>query len=207
MAAFIAQAESYLADLESHIAKLEEESALKDAEIRRLLMRDAVTAPQLKRESTYVMLKPDAVQRGLVGEICERFEQKGFKLVGMKMVTATKKQLENHYSDLVDKPFFPGLIQYMSMGPVMAMVWEGDNVIKTARVMLGATKPKESEPGTIRGDLCIDVGRNICHASDSPDSALKEIALWFPEGLSGYAHHSESWVFENVLDTPTTAVA
>ena len=87
------------------------------------------------------------------------------------------------------------------MGPVVAMVWEGDNIIKTARMMLGATKPRDSEPGTIRGDLCIDVGRNICHGSDSRDSALKEIALWFPEGLSPYAHHSEGFTYENVVDT------
>ena len=205
MAAFIAQAEQYLADLETHIAKLEEESAQKDAEIRRLLMRNSTEAAELKRETTYIMIKPDGVQRGLIGEICERFEQKGFKLVGLKMVTATKKQLEAHYSDLADKPFFPGLIQYMSMGPVVAMVWEGDNVIKTARTMLGATKPRDSEPGTIRGDLCIDVGRNICHGSDSRDSALKESKLWFPEGLSGYAHHSEAVVYESVMDSAKAA--
>jgi len=113
---------------------------------------------------------------------------------------ATKKQLETHYSDLADKPFFPGLIAYMSMGPVVAMVWEGDNVVKTGRLMLGATKPRDSEPGTIRGDLCIDLGRNICHGSDSKEAAIKEIALWFPEGLSPYAHHSEAMVYEAVVD-------
>lgn len=166
-------------------------------------MRVSNDASELKREVTYIMIKPDGVQRGLIGEIVERFENKGFKLVAMKMLQAPRKYLENHYADLKGKAFFPGLIEYMQMGPVVAMVWEGDNVVKTARFMLGATKPSESEPGTIRGDLCVDVGRNVLHGSDSPEAALKEIKLWFPEGLSGYAHHSEAWVYEKVQDVPT----
>lgn len=149
-----------------------------------------------EREQTYIMIKPDGVQRGLIGNIIGRFERKGFKLVAMKMTSPSKSHLENHYSDLKSKSFFPGLIRYMSMGPVVAMVWEGNGAVKTGRKMLGATNPRDSAPGTIRGDLCIDVGRNICHGSDSVESAKAEIGLWFPEGLNKYTNHSESWVYE-----------
>merc|ERR1712087_657490 len=99
---------------------------------------------------------------------------------------ASTELLENHYADLSKKPFFAGLVKYMASGPVAAMVWEGKGAVKTGRVMLGATNPADSKPGTIRGDLCIDVGRNICHGSDSVDAAKAEIALWFPEGLNKY---------------------
>ena len=154
------------------------------------------TTTTMPREQTYIMVKPDGVQRGLVGNIIARFEKKGFKLVALKMVSPSKTHLETHYSDLSSKGFFAGLIKYMSMGPVVAMVWEGDNVVKTGRVMLGATNPRVSAPGTIRGDLCIDVGRNICHGSDSVESAKKEIALWFPEGVQDYESCSSKWVYE-----------
>eukprot|EP00939_MAST-03C_sp_MAST-3C-sp1_P002518 g2518.t1 len=150
----------------------------------------------MPREQTYIMVKPDGVQRGIVGNIISRFEKKGFKLVGLKLVSPSKAHLEKHYADLKSKSFFPSLIQYMMMGPVCAMVWEGDNVVLTGRKMLGATNPKDSAPGTIRGDLCIHVGRNICHGSDSVDSAKKEISLWFPEGLNYYSSASEKWVYE-----------
>ena len=109
------------------------------------------------RERTFIMLKPDAVQRGLVGEIIKRFEQKGFKLVAMKMMHASVEHLEEHYADLKGKGFFPGLIKYMNSGPVVPMVWEGLNVVKTGRVMLGETNPAASAPGTIRGDFSIQV--------------------------------------------------
>ena len=125
------------------------------------------------------MIKPDGVQRGLVGKIVERFEQKGFKLVAMKFQQCTKAHMENHYADLNKKPFFGGLVEYMISGPVVPMVWEGDNVVAMGRMMLGATKPTESLPGTIRGDFAIDIGRNICHGSDSVESANHEINLWF----------------------------
>ena len=124
-------------------------------------------------ERTYIMIKPDGVQRGLVGEIILRFERKGFKLVALKMATPTRDLLEEHYSDLSSKPFFGGLIEYMSSGPVVCMVWEGVNATTEGRKMLGATKPSESAMGTIRGDFCLEVGRNICHGSDSVDSAEK----------------------------------
>lgn len=127
------------------------------------------------------MIKPDGVQRGMIGQIMQRFEKRGFKLAAMKISQPGKEHLEKHYADLAKKPFFPGLVEYMNSGPVCAMVWAGDNVVATGRKMLGATKPFESNPGTIRGDNCIDVGRNICHGSDSVESAQNEIKLWFKD--------------------------
>merc|ERR1712027_16441 len=148
-------------------------------------------------ERTFIMIKPDAVQRGLCGEIIKRFENKGFKLVAMKFMQASEELLKNHYADLSSKGFFAGLIKYMSSGPVLAMVCEGLNAVKTGRVMLGATNPADSAPGTIRGDLCIQVGRNICHGSDAVESANKEIALWFkPEELCSYEAAQKDWVYE-----------
>ena len=149
------------------------------------------------KERTYIMIKPDGVQRGLIGTIISRFEQKGFKLVAMKLCSPGKEHMEKHYEDLSGKGFFAGLVQYMCSGPVCAMVWEGDNAVATGRKMLGATKPFDSEPGTIRGDYCIDVGRNIIHGSDAVESANKEIALWFkPEELNSWSHHSNDWIYE-----------
>merc|ERR1712062_54992 len=154
------------------------------------------------RERTFIMLKPDAVQRGLVGEIIKRFEQKGFKLVAMKMMHASVEHLEEHYADLSSKAFFPGLVKYMNSGPVVPMVWEGLNVVKTGRVMLGETIPAASAPGTIRGDFCIQVGRNICHGSDAVESAKKEIALWFKdEELVKWDPVTLSWVYEDFEPT------
>merc|ERR1711870_176917 len=123
------------------------------------------------RERTFIMLKPDAVHRGLVGEIIKRFEQKGFKLVAMKMMHASEELLKEHYADLSSKAFFPGLVKYMGSGPVVPMVLEGLNVVKQGRRMLGETNPLASNAGSIRGDYCIDVGRNIIHGSDAVESA------------------------------------
>ena len=143
------------------------------------------------------MIKPDGVQRGLVGKIIGRFETKGFKLAAMKICMPGKEMFEKHYADLSSKPFFPDLVDYASSGPVCCMVWEGANVVATGRKMLGATKPFDSEPGTIRGDFCIDVGRNVCHGSDSVESANKEIDLWFTaEELVDWTDHSDPWVYE-----------
>ena len=148
-------------------------------------------------ERTFIMLKPDAVQRGLMGEIIERFESRGFKLVGMKFMSASRELLETHYSDLSKKPFFPELIRYMTSGPVVPMVFEGLSAVKQGRAMLGATNPRDSAPGTIRGDLCVDVGRNIIHGSDSVESADKEVALWFrPEELSAWRPALVEWLYE-----------
>mmetsp|Transcript_19307 Transcript_19307/g.32001 ORF Transcript_19307/g.32001 Transcript_19307/m.32001 type:complete len:149 (-) Transcript_19307:247-693(-) len=147
-------------------------------------------------ERTYIMIKPDGVQRGLIGDIIKRFEQKGYKLIAMKLTSPGREHMENHYADLSSKGFFAGLISYMTSGPVCAMVWEGKNVVLEGRKMLGATMPSESAMGTIRGDFCIEVGRNICHGSDAVESAEKEIALWFPEGVNAWDSCSAAWVYE-----------
>merc|ERR1712078_100569 len=147
-------------------------------------------------ERTYIMIKPDGVQRGLIGTIIQRFEQRGFILRGLKMLSVEKSHAEAHYSDLSSKPFFGGLVEYICSAPVCAMCWEGKDVVKTGRKIIGATNPLASEPGTIRGDFCIDVGRNIIHGSDAVESAQKELALWFPEGLNEYEHAMKAWIYE-----------
>ncbi|NXK75795.1 NDK kinase, partial [Amazona guildingii] len=156
-------------------------------------------------ERTFIAIKPDGVQRRLVGEIIKRFEQKGFLLVAMKLVHASEDLLKQHYIDLKDRPFYAGLVKYMNSGPVVAMVgclflfkvWEGLNVVKTGRVMLGETNPADSKPGTIRGDFCIQVGRNIIHGSDSVESAQKEINLWFkPDELVDFKSCAHDWIYE-----------
>ena len=155
------------------------------------------TTIAMSAERTYIMIKPDGTQRGLIGEIIGRFEQKGFKLVALKLMSASKAHLEEHYSDLAGKKFFPGLVEYMASGPVCCMVWEGYNVVKSGRKLLGETRPDDSAPGTIRGDFCIEVGRNICHGSDAVESAEKEIALWFkPEELCDWKLSTHSWIYE-----------
>ncbi|XP_028572240.1 nucleoside diphosphate kinase A [Podarcis muralis] len=148
-------------------------------------------------ERTFIAIKPDGVQRGLVGEIIKRFERKGFKLVAMKFMHASEDLLSEHYSDLKDRPFFAGLVKYMHSGPVVAMVWQGLNVVKTGRVMLGETNPADSKPGTIRGDFCVQVGRNIIHGSDSVENAEIEINLWFtPEEIVDYTSCEHPWIYD-----------
>nr|XP_032801167.1 nucleoside diphosphate kinase-like isoform X1 [Petromyzon marinus]XP_032801169.1 nucleoside diphosphate kinase-like isoform X2 [Petromyzon marinus]XP_032801170.1 nucleoside diphosphate kinase-like isoform X3 [Petromyzon marinus] len=148
-------------------------------------------------ERTFLAVKPDGVQRGLVGEIVGRFEKKGFHLVALKMIHASRELLQQHYIDLKDRPFYPGLVEYMHSGPVVAMVWQGANAVKTARKMLGETKPDDSNPGTIRGDFAVQVGRNIIHGSDSVASAEKEISLWFTaEEVTSWKSCSHDWVYE-----------
>ncbi|SLM41479.1 nucleoside diphosphate kinase [Lasallia pustulata] len=148
-------------------------------------------------EQTFIAIKPDGVQRGLVGDIISRFEKRGYKLAAIKLVTPSKEHLEKHYEDLSDKPFYKGLVAYMLSGPICAMVWEGRDAVKTGRAILGATNPLASSPGTIRGDYAIDVGRNVCHGSDSVDNAKKEIALWFKEGeVISYKHSQAEWIYE-----------
>ncbi|EER17708.1 Nucleoside diphosphate kinase B, putative [Perkinsus marinus ATCC 50983] len=149
-----------------------------------------------RTDRTFIMVKPDGVQRGLVGRIIQRFEDKGFKLVAMKMCTPSEEHFKEHYADLSDKPFFAGLVKYMQTSPVVAMVWEGLDAAAEGRRLLGATKPSESAPGTIRGDFGLEVGRNLIHGSDSPDSAAKEIALWFPEGINEWKKCDYQWVYE-----------
>ncbi|KAI9096517.1 nucleoside diphosphate kinase [Phlyctochytrium arcticum] len=132
-------------------------------------------------ERTFIAIKPDGTQRRLVSEIISRFERKGYKLVAIKATVPSKTLAEQHYADLSTRPFFDGLVNYMTSGaaPVIAMVWEGKDVIRQGRRLIGATNPLDAEPGSIRGDYCISVGRNIIHGSDSFESSEKEIALWF----------------------------
>ncbi|KAF8058308.1 NDPK1 [Scenedesmus sp. PABB004] len=147
-------------------------------------------------ERSYIMIKPDGVQRGLVGEVIKRFEQRGYKLVGLKMLNVERSLAEKHYADLSSKPFFGALVDYIVSGPVVAMVWEGRNVVLTGRKMIGATNPQASEPGTIRGDYAIEVGRNVIHGSDSVENAQKEIALWFGEELADWTPAARPWIYE-----------
>lgn len=147
-------------------------------------------------EQSFIMIKPDGVQRALIGEVIKRFESKGYYLRALKYINVTKEHAEEHYIDLKSKPFYPGLVEYIISAPVVAMVWEGKNVVLTGRKIIGATNPLQSEPGTIRGDYAIDVGRNIIHGSDAVESAKREIQLWFPEGLAQFTPHIKPWVYE-----------
>ncbi|XP_019170089.1 PREDICTED: nucleoside diphosphate kinase 3-like [Ipomoea nil] len=148
-------------------------------------------------ERTFIAIKPDGVQRGLVSEIISRFERKGFKLVAIKIMVPSKVFAQRHYHDLKDRPFFSGLCNFLSSGPVVAMVWEGEGVIRYGRKLIGATDPQKSEPGTIRGDLAVIVGRNIIHGSDGPETAKDEIGLWFkPEELVSYTSNAEKWIYD-----------
>nr|P47919.1 RecName: Full=Nucleoside diphosphate kinase A; Short=NDK A; Short=NDP kinase A [Flaveria bidentis]AAA19004.1 nucleoside diphosphate kinase [Flaveria bidentis] len=147
-------------------------------------------------EQTFIMIKPDGVQSGLVGEIIGRFEKKGFSLKGLKLLTVDRAFAEKHYADLSSKPFFNGLVEYIVSGPVVAMVWEGKNVVTTGREIIGATNPAESAPGTIRGDFAIDIGRNVIHGSDAVESARKVIGLWFPEGVANWSSSLHPWIYE-----------
>ena len=148
-------------------------------------------------ERTFVAVKPDGVQRGLCGEIIHRFEKRGFKLVAAKFMQASEDFMKNHYLDLKDMPFYGGLCKYMSSGPVFAMVWEGENIVKLGRMMLGETNPADSKPGSIRGDLCINIGRNIIHGSDTLENAKREVALWFkPEEFVTYTSCAQAFLYE-----------
>ena len=144
-----------------------------------------------------MMLKPDAIQRGVCGEIISRFEKRGLKIVGMKMLQIPRELAEQHYSEHKGKKFYEGLIRYITSGPVIAMVIEGKNAVKLVRDMMGKTNPQESQPGTIRGDYAIDLGRNIIHGSDSIQSAEREIGLFFrQEELCNYRTENEKWIYE-----------
>jgi len=133
------------------------------------------------KEKTLVLIKPDAIQRGLIGEIVGRFERKGLKLVGIKMMALDDEILAQHYSHLADKPFFPSLAKFMKSSPVVAMVWEGLEVINAVRLLCGITKSREAEAGSIRGDLAMSVSCNVIHASDSSENAQKEVDRFFQE--------------------------
>ena len=147
-------------------------------------------------ERTLVLVKPDAVQRGLVGEIIVRLEKRGLLIAGCKFMLVSQELAEKHYGVHKGKPFYNGLVKYITSSPIMAMVWEGENVIKAVRQTMGATNPLEAAPGTIRHDFALGVGRNLTHASDSPETAEKEIALWFkPEELVDWKQDLDQWIF------------
>ena len=149
-------------------------------------------------ERTFIAIKPDGVQRGLISEIIGRFERKGFKLVGLKQLIPSKELAQKHYGVHKDRPFFGDLVEFISSGPVIAMVWEGEGVILNARKLIGATKPLEAEPGTIRGDLAIDIGRNIIHGSDGFETAAFEINLWFEDSeINEWKTSDHKWRVES----------
>lgn len=132
-------------------------------------------------QKTFLMVKPDGVKRQLVGDIVDRFERKGFVLKGAKLMTISQELAEKHYAEHAERPFFGELVEFITSGPVFAMVWEGENVISVARLMMGATNPAESAPGTIRGDYSTTVSHNVIHGSDSLASAEREVGLFFNE--------------------------
>lgn len=144
------------------------------------------------------MIKPDGVQRGLVGEVISRFERKGFYLKGLKLFQCPEDLAKEHYTDLSSKPFYPDLVKYICSGPVVCMVWEGKGVVASARTLIGATNPLESAPGTIRGDFAVEVGRNVIHGSDSIENGAREIGLWFGtgEGMAEWTPSVEPWLRE-----------
>jgi nucleoside-diphosphate kinase len=147
-------------------------------------------------ERTFLMIKPDGVQRNLIGEIVSRFEKKGFQLVGAKLMTVTKELAEKHYQEHKERPFFGELVEFITSGPVFAMVWQGENVIATARQMMGSTNPKDAAPGTIRGDFGLTVSKNVIHGSDSPESAEREIGIFFKEEeLVDYSKLINQWIY------------
>lgn len=148
-------------------------------------------------ERTFVMLKPDAIQRGLVSEILGRLERKGLKPVAVKLMHLPKEMAERHYAEHKGKGFFPGLIEYITSGPVLCMVWEGENAVASVRALMGKTNPQDAVPGTIRGDLAQQTGRNLVHGSDSPESAKREIQLFFNDyELVDWKRSVDSWLYE-----------
>lgn len=148
-------------------------------------------------DRTFIMIKPDGVQRGLIGEVVSRFEKKGLKLVAAKFEKLPDERVMQHYAEHVEKPFFPGLKSYITGGPCFLMVWEGRNVVLVTRQMIGATNPAEAAPGTIRGDFALEIGMNVIHGSDSPETAEREISIHFsPEELYGYERIDEEYLYE-----------
>lgn len=149
-------------------------------------------------ERTFVAVKPDGVERNLTGEIISRFEKRGLKVVGLKLMMVTPQLAETHYGEHKGKPFYDGLIKHITSGPIVAMVIEGKNAIAAVSQTVGATNPVNAAPGTIRADLCVDMGRNVVHRSDSPESAKREIGIFFkPEELiSNWNKANDRWVFE-----------
>jgi nucleoside-diphosphate kinase len=148
-------------------------------------------------EQTFVFIKPDGIQRGLIGEIIARLERRGLRLAAAKFISVSNELAEAHYAIHKGKPFYEGLIKYVTSAPVMAMIWEGPNAVAAVRQTMGATRPTEAAPGSVRHDFGLEVGRNLTHASDEVDNAKKEIELWFkPEELVSWERSIDSWIFE-----------
>ncbi len=148
-------------------------------------------------ERTLILVKPDAVQRGLIGEVLGRLERRGLRLVALRLMRADEALARRHYAEHEGKPFFGGLVDYITSSPLVAAVFEGPDAIAAARRTMGATRPAEAAPGTIRGDLALEAGRNLVHGSDGPDSAAREIALFFGgEPLDSWERTADRWLFE-----------
>ena len=148
-------------------------------------------------ERTLVLVKPDGVQRGMVGEIISRLERRGIKLVALKMMLVDQALAHRHYGEHEGKPFFQGLVDFITSSPLIAMVWEADDAVEIVRGTMGQTNPKNAAPGTIRGDLGVNIGRNLVHGSDSPESAQREVALFFKEGeILDYNRNNDPWITE-----------
>ena len=148
-------------------------------------------------EQTLVLVKPDGVQRGLVGEVISRLERRGLKLVALKLMQVDDALARRHYGEHVDRPFFAGLVQFITSAPVAAMVWQADNAVEVVRNTMGVTSPAAATPGTIRGDFGIDIGRNLVHGSDSVESAEREVALFFDPGeILDYSRSTDPWISE-----------
>lgn len=161
-----------------------------------------LTLPAEKRgypvERTLIIVKPDAVQRGLTGEIIKRFERRGLRIIGMKLLRIDKALAEKHYDVHREKPFFGGLVEYITAGPVVVMALEGSDAIQAARMTIGATKPAQAAAGTIRGDYALEIGRNLAHGSDSVENGRIEVGNFFAEDelCAGWARAVDPWVFE-----------
>jgi nucleoside-diphosphate kinase len=148
-------------------------------------------------ERTLVLVKPDGVERGLIGEVISRLERRGLRLVAAKFMQVSKQLAETHYAIHRGKPFYEGLISYITSAPVMAMVWEGPNAVAAVRQTMGSTRPTEAAPGTLRHDFALEVGRNLTHASDEPANGEKEVALWFNQDeLVDWTRDVDRWIFE-----------
>lgn len=149
-------------------------------------------------ERTLILAKPDAVQRGLIGEVIGRFERRGLKLIGMKFMQMSSSLAAEHYGEHIGKPFYGGLVSYIISGPIVAMVWEGNDAVAIARKTIGATKPGEADPGTIRGDLALEIGRNIVHGSDSLENGLREASIFFAaDELLSWGRSTDAWISED----------
>jgi nucleoside-diphosphate kinase len=148
-------------------------------------------------EHSLVLVKPDGVQRGLIGEVVSRLERRGLLLIGAKFMHVSRELAEEHYAVHKGKSFYEGLINYITSSPVMAMVWAGPNAVAAIRQTMGATRPLDAAPGTVRHDFALEVGRNLTHASDTPENGAKEVALWFkPEELVSWQRDQDRWIFE-----------